>query len=165
MCVEPLEKGYSVENGISTCSQTLVLGQKLTQEMEHGKEVARGHQHVVAEPTSNDRVMHDRFVGLVLEVRVPPFSKVRGRPLLEIFQLLLSRSDLGACIDAVGRQWPRSPEVPLLKDTCDGGQIPNSTPCYIARGVFLRFCTSGSPRAKSSNVSVPGLARKTLKVR
>lgn len=34
------------------------------------------------------------------------------------------------------------------------------------RGEFpIRFCTSGSPRAKSSNVSVPGLALYTEKVR
>ena len=71
--------------------------------MEHREEVSRGHQHVVTEPTRNDGVVHDRLVGLVLEVRLPSLGEVRGRPGLELLKLLGSRADLYASLDTVRR--------------------------------------------------------------
>lgn len=60
------------------------------------------HEHVVTEETSNHRVMHDRLVRLVLEVRFPALGEVRRRPPLKVLELLLSRPDLDTSIDTVG---------------------------------------------------------------
>jgi hypothetical protein len=46
-------------------------GEGILEEMKHCEELARRHNHVVAKPSSNDRVMHDGLVGLVLEIAVP----------------------------------------------------------------------------------------------
>jgi hypothetical protein len=48
-----------------------IRGEGHTQEVEHGEELARRHDHVVTKPTCNDGVMHDGLVRLVLEVAVP----------------------------------------------------------------------------------------------
>ena len=45
--------------------------ERILQEVEHREEVAWRHEHVVAKPASDDRVVHDWLVWLVLEVAVP----------------------------------------------------------------------------------------------
>jgi len=63
------------------------------QKVEHGEEVARRDEHVVTEPSSNDAVMHDGFVRLVLEVAVPARLKLLKRSSGAFFELLLVWSD------------------------------------------------------------------------
>lgn len=101
--------------------------------MEHGEELrkvstifiephlnttylARGHHHVVTEPTSNDRVVHDRLVGLVLEVRVPTGTEFGAWPAVHLLKLLLSRTDLDTSINTVGGKWAGAVDLPLLED-------------------------------------------------
>lgn len=72
---------------------------------------------MVTEPTSNDRVVHHWLVGLVLKVRLPAILEVRGRPSLELLQLLGSRPDLDAGVDTVGGEGASSLDVPFIEHT------------------------------------------------
>lgn len=78
------------------------------------------HEHVVTKPTSNDRVVHNRLVGLFLKVGLPAILKVRSRPLLEFIQFLLGRTNLDTSVDAVGSQRSSPLEIPLIEDACSG---------------------------------------------
>ena len=73
---------------------------------------------MVTEPTRNDGVVHDRLVGLVLEVRLPSLGEVGGRPGLELLKLLGSRADLHASLDTVRRQGAGAVQLPLVEDLC-----------------------------------------------
>lgn len=86
------------------------------EEVEHGEELAGRHDHVVAEPAGDDRVVHDWLVGLVFEVTVPAGAELRAGPLIHGRQLVLRRPDLDACFDAVGGQGTGAVEVPLIED-------------------------------------------------
>jgi hypothetical protein len=99
--------------------------------------------------------VHHWLVGFVLEVGFPALFEVGGWPGLELLELGGSRTNLNARFDAVGGKGAGSLEVPLLKDTW-GGLAKLFLPLFEDK--LVRFCTSGTPRAKSSNVSVPGLA-------
>ncbi len=59
--------------------------------------------------------MHHRLVGLVLEVGLPSINKVRSRPLLELVELLLRRTDLDTGVDTIGSQRPSALDIPLPK--------------------------------------------------
>jgi hypothetical protein len=61
--------------------------------------------------------VHDRLVGLVLEVGVPAILEVRGRPGLDLLELLFGGPDLDAGIDAVGGERASALEVPFVIDT------------------------------------------------
>lgn len=74
------------------------------------------HEHVITEEAGNHRVMHNRLVRLVLEVRLPALSEMRRRPPLEVLELLLSRSDLDTSLNAVGGKGSSALLVPLIKD-------------------------------------------------
>lgn len=91
-------------------------GEWILQEVEHGEELARGHKHVVTEPSSNDGVVHDRLVGLVLEVAVPARAEFWVWPRVHLVELLLGWSDLDTGLDTVGGQWTSSVDVPLVED-------------------------------------------------
>jgi hypothetical protein len=110
---------------------------------------------VVAKPASDDTVVHHRLVRLVLEVGLPACLEVRSRPGLKLFEFGVSRADLDAGFDAIGGQGTGSLDVPFLKDAW----IESVWIGLEADEGTARFWTSGSPRAKSSKVSVPGLAR------
>jgi hypothetical protein len=71
---------------------------------------------VITEEAGNHRVMHNRLVRLVLEVRLPALGEMRRRPPLEVLELLLSRSDLDTSLNAVGGKGPCTTLVPLIKD-------------------------------------------------
>lgn len=77
--------------------------------------LARRHEHVVAKPARNDGVVHDRLVGLVLEVRVPTRAELRARPAIHLFELIFSGADLDTSIDTVGRKWASTVYVPLVE--------------------------------------------------
>ena len=84
--------------------------------MEHGEEISGWHEHVVTKPTSNDRVVHNWLVGLVLEVAVPATSEVWGWPRLHLLELLLSRADLDTGFNTIGGKRASTLEVPFIKD-------------------------------------------------
>jgi len=71
---------------------------------------------VVTEPTSNNRVVHDGLVGLVLEVRVPTRAELRARPAVHLLELLLGWANLDTSIDTVGGERTSSVDLPLLED-------------------------------------------------
>jgi hypothetical protein len=56
---------------------------------------------VVAEPSRNDRVVHDRFVRLVFEVAVPARAELGARPAIHHRQLFFGRTDLDTGFDTV----------------------------------------------------------------
>jgi len=78
--------------------------------------LARRHHHVVTEPTSNNRVVHDRLVWLVLEVRVPTRAELGARPAVHLLELLLGGADLDTSIDTVGSKRTGTVDLPLLED-------------------------------------------------
>lgn len=90
----------------------------ILQEVKHGEEVSRGHEHVVTKPARDDAVVHDGLIGLVLKVGFPAVREVRSRPPFEVFELLFSRPDLDTGINSVGGQWACALEVPFFKDPC-----------------------------------------------
>lgn len=92
--------------------------ERVLEEVEHGEELAGGHEHVVAEPAADDAVVHDGLVGLLLKVRLPAVLEVRRGPPLKVLELLGRGPDLDARLDAVRGQGTGAPEVPLLIYLC-----------------------------------------------
>lgn len=107
--------------------------ERILEEVEHGEELhlvnnhpvdqktdttylARRHKHVVTEPTSNDGIVHDWLIGLVLEVTVPAGTELRARPAIHLIELLFGRADLDTGIDTVGCEWTCTVDVPLVED-------------------------------------------------
>jgi hypothetical protein len=86
------------------------------EEVEHCEELARRHNHVVAKPSSNDRVMHDGLIRFVLEVAVPARAELRAWPAVHHLQLLLGRTDLDTSFDTVGGERTSAIDVPLVED-------------------------------------------------
>jgi hypothetical protein len=68
---------------------------------------------VVAKPSRNDRVMHDRLVRLVLEVAVPARAELGARPAIHHLQLFFGRTDLDAGFDTVRGERAGSLEVTI----------------------------------------------------
>jgi hypothetical protein len=61
--------------------------------------------------------MHDRLVGLVLEIAVPATLEVRSRPRLHLFQLLLSWTNFDTSVDAIGGERSCAFDIPFIKDS------------------------------------------------
>ena len=76
---------------------------------------------MIAKPARNDTVMHDRLVGLVLEVIVPTRPEFREGPLVELVELLLSGTRLHAGFNTVGGEGPHGRE-------CSTGRRPFAEP-------------------------------------
>jgi hypothetical protein len=95
----------------------------ILQEMEHSEEVAWWHDHMVTEPTSDYRVVHNWLVGLVLEVAVPARPEFWARPLVHHCELFLCRADLDTCFDTVGGEGTSAVDVPLLENLLLGRWI------------------------------------------
>lgn len=72
---------------------------------------------MIAEPTSNDAVMHHRLVGLVLEIRLPAILEVWRRPRLELLELLGRGANLDTGIDTVRGEGASALEGPFIKDS------------------------------------------------
>jgi len=85
--------------------------------MEHGEKLSRGHQHVITEPTSDNRVVHNRLIRLVFEVTVPSASEMWCGPGLYHFKFFLGRTNLDTSFDAICGQWACAFEVPLVEDS------------------------------------------------
>lgn len=86
------------------------------EEVEHGEELARRHYHVVSEPTCDNRVVHHRLVGLVLEVAVPAGAELLARPAIHHVEFSLGGPDLDTSFNAVSGKWTSAVDVPLLED-------------------------------------------------
>jgi len=67
-------------------------------------------------PTSNHRVVHDRLVGLVLEVAVPATAELWAGPAVHLLELLLGGTDLDSSLDTVGGKRASAIDVPLIED-------------------------------------------------
>ena len=61
--------------------------------------------------------MHNRLVGLVLEIRLPTTSEVWSGPSIHLLEFFLSRTNLDTCVDTISSQWPGTLDVPLIKDS------------------------------------------------
>jgi len=59
--------------------------------------------------------MHDRLVGFILKVRVPAALEVRRRPGLHLLQFFFSWANFDTSIDAIGRQWASTLEIPFVE--------------------------------------------------
>lgn len=62
------------------------------------------------------RVVHDRLVGLVLEVGIPSALEFRGWPVSHFCQLLLSRADLHTSLNTVSGKGTGALDVPFIID-------------------------------------------------
>jgi hypothetical protein len=94
----------------------LATGEWILQEMKHCEELSGRHQHVITEPSRNNRVMHDWLVRFILEVAVPAALEVWSRPRLHLFQLLFSGANFDTSVNAIGGERPCALEVPFIKD-------------------------------------------------
>ena len=65
---------------------------------------------------SDDRVVHDWLVWLVLEVVVPARPEFWERPRIHLVELLFSWSDLYTSFDTVCGERSSTVDVPLIKD-------------------------------------------------
>jgi hypothetical protein len=98
---------------------------------------------VVTEPTSDDRVVHNRLVRLVLEVRVPTGAELLARPAVHHVELLLGRPDLNTSLDTVGGQWTSTVDVPLLEDLL----LDLGVAAYkVVERLDVRLCAVGGER-------------------
>ncbi|MCQ6512816.1 hypothetical protein NPN18_23900, partial [Vibrio parahaemolyticus] len=70
---------------------------------------------MITEEAGNHRVMHNRLVRLVLEVRLPALSEMRRRPPLEVLELLLSRSDLDTSLNTICSKRPSTLLMPFIE--------------------------------------------------
>jgi hypothetical protein len=135
-----VEVGHLVRVGRLDVREAAAEG--VLEEVEHCEEVARRHQHVVAEPARDDRVVHHRLVRLVLEVRVPSGLELRGWPGLHVFELLVGRTDLDAGVDAVGGEGPGAFEVPFIEDALNElalfSEINDDTYAFALLGCHAR---------------------------
>ena len=119
-------------------------GEGVLEEVEHGEEVAGGHEHVIAEPAGDDGVMHDGLVGLVLEVRLPALGEVGGGPGLELAELLFGGADLDACFDTVCRERAGAFEVPFVEDACSVlGYVRSRWRSHLSRTFLRLWITTG----------------------
>lgn len=71
---------------------------------------------MVTKPTSDDRVVHDWLIRLVLEITVPAGSELWAWPLVHHCELVLCRANLDTSFDTIGSKWSCPIEVPLVKD-------------------------------------------------
>jgi hypothetical protein len=76
-----------------------------TTRIYHSEELPWRHNHMVTKPPSNNRVVHNRLVGLVLKIRVPARA-----------EFFLCGPDLDTGFDAVGGERARAVDIPLLED-------------------------------------------------
>lgn len=95
---------------------------------------------MITEPTGDDGVVHDRLVGLVLEVRVPSRAELRAWPAIHLLEFVLSWTDLDTCIDTIGRKWTGTVDVPLIEDLVLGLLV---TTHEVIEALNVRFGSVG----------------------
>jgi hypothetical protein len=96
---------------------------------------------VVAKPACDDGVVHDRFVGLIFEIAVPPRAELWTRPLVHHVKFFFCRAYLNASFDTICGERSGAVNVPLLEDAF--------LDCWIAASkvierLYVRLCTIGS---------------------
>ena len=115
----------------------LPLGGGLVWEHRQGTSRRDLHQHVVSKPASNDRVVHDGLVRLVLEVRLPPGIEVGSGPSFELPQLFLRGPDFDPSLDAVRGAGPRALDVPFLEHAWMRSLVSTAAKIAVALGRLL----------------------------
>lgn len=113
MCVDPRENGYSRKWNllISVC-----ICRKGSYSILHCEEFAGWHNHVVTKPASDDGIVHNWLVRLVLEVAIPARSEFWARPLVHHSELFLCGADLDASFDTVSGKRSCAIKVPLIEN-------------------------------------------------
>jgi hypothetical protein len=96
---------------------------------------------VVAKPSCDDGVVHDRFVGLIFEIAVPSRAELWTRPLVHHVKFFFCRAYLNASFDTICGERSGAVNVPLLEDAF--------LDCWIAASkvierLYVRLCTIGS---------------------
>jgi hypothetical protein len=87
-----------------------------TTRIYHSEELPWRHNHMVTKPPSNNRVVHNRLVGLVLKIRVPARAEFLAGPAVHHGEFFLCGPDLDTGFDAVGGERARAVDIPLLED-------------------------------------------------
>jgi hypothetical protein len=121
------------------------------EKVKHCKKIARWHDHVVAEPASNDRVMHDGLVGLVLEVAIPARAEFWAGPLIHHVELCFSRANLDTSFNTVGGKWASAIDVPLVKYAFLDRRVATSK---VIERLNMGLCTISSERKAEMDMSV-----------
>lgn len=85
-----------------------------------------------------DRIVHHWLIWFVLEVRIPPTTKLRGWPLLHILKFLFRGSNLDSSINAVGCQWTGALDIPFLEHLFLDFRISSNE---IIEGLHLWLCS------------------------
>jgi len=65
---------------------------------------------------SDNRIVHNRFVRLVLEIAIPTTLEVWRRPAFNLLQLLCGRTNLDTSVNSVSCQRAGTLQVPFIKD-------------------------------------------------
>lgn len=116
----------------------------------------RGRRYV----PSNDRIMHDRLVRLILEVAVPTASKFWRRPLVHLGEFLFSWTNLDTSINTIGSEWASALEVPFIEDSfLDFGHTSDEVIEALTAYILLAIALAAGWKCR------PGLARYTEKVK
>jgi hypothetical protein len=118
MCVEPRLKGYSKKLLGARVSPSHTMRETSNRNLlEHCEKLSWWHEHMISKPPSNDRIMHDRLVRFVFEVRVPTALEVWRGPFLHFLQLLLGWTDFNTSFNPISSQWTSTFEIPFIKDS------------------------------------------------
>lgn len=109
--------------GVSRLDVSPATGERILEKVEHGEKFSRRptkvqrqwlraiskvpsifnlHEHMVAEPTRDHRIVHHRLVGLLCEIRLPAVLEMGSWPGLKLFQFFLRRADLNTRLDTIG---------------------------------------------------------------
>ena len=86
--------------------------------------------------------MHDRFVGLLLEVVFPPLLESFRWPRLHLLYFLFGRTDFDTGLDAVRSQWTSAIHVPLVKDPLLSLGIAFELLAWKLTATMMKFLTS-----------------------
>jgi hypothetical protein len=124
---------------------------KRAQKVKLSEKIARWHDHVVAEPASNDRVMHDGLVRLVLEVAIPARAEFWAGPLIHHVELCFSRADFDTSFNTVGGKWASAIDVPLVEYAFLNRRVATSK---VIERLNMGLCTISSERKAEIDMSV-----------
>ena len=87
---------------------------------------------------SNNRIVHDWLVRLVLEVAVPSRTELWAWPFVHCSEFFFGGSDLHTCLNTVGSKWASAIDIPLVKHLFLNMRI--STHKIVER-LSVRSCT------------------------
>jgi hypothetical protein len=71
---------------------------------------------MIPKPSSNNTIMHNRLIRLILEIAIPASPKLLARPAIHHIELFLRRPDLDTSFNTIRGERTRAVDVPLLED-------------------------------------------------